>query len=91
MVGQQRVGMLGDANHLGPVHGDEQGLACREVPVEGADRDAGLAGDLLQRGVRAPAREGGCGRRQEPVAVALRVGAQGAVGHGGSKLVERAT
>ncbi|CCV08190.1 hypothetical protein MESS2_730086 [Mesorhizobium metallidurans STM 2683] len=51
-------------------------LARRKMPVERADADAGLAGDLFQRGIDAMR---GKGRRRDldqPIAVALRIGAQ---------------
>ncbi|CCV15163.1 hypothetical protein MESS4_750098 [Mesorhizobium sp. STM 4661] len=51
-------------------------LARRKMPVERSDADAGLAGNLLQRGIDAMR---GKGRRRDldqPVAIALRIGAQ---------------
>ncbi|GAA3242519.1 hypothetical protein GCM10010468_80250 [Actinocorallia longicatena] len=78
--GQQDGRGVAQPGQLVAVGGLDQGLPGGEVPVEGADADARLLGDRVQGGV-AVAGEGLDGRLQQPVAVALCVGAQGARRH----------
>jgi hypothetical protein len=54
-------------------------LAGREVAIQRADADAGPAGDVVERRLRAPLRERLVGRFEQPGAVALGVGPEGAV------------
>jgi hypothetical protein len=58
----------------------QQRLLAREMPEDGADADAGRAGNLLGRCGRTSIREDPLCRSQHPCAVALRVGAQGSGG-----------
>ena len=57
--------------------GHEQVQASREVAIQGADGDAGVARDLLQGGIHAVRGELALRRGDEPVAALLGVAAQG--------------
>ncbi len=58
------------------------------MPVERADADAGLAGDLLQRGVDAVFGEGRRSHFDQSVTIALRVGAQRLLRSGGCLVLD---
>jgi hypothetical protein len=73
--GAQRV-------HLVLVSRDDERVPIREVAVQGPDAAAGARGDGLQGHVLAVRGERLCRRGKQLFAVALRVGAQRAVGHG---------
>ncbi|GEL46641.1 hypothetical protein CHO01_17570 [Cellulomonas hominis] len=54
-------------------HGPDQRGPVGEVPVHGADPDAGRAGDLLHRLVETPGRVEGPGGIEDPLPVPCRV------------------
>ena len=73
-------GLLGSVEELpkpGLEGGHEQVQARREVAIQGADGDAGVAGDLLQGGIHAACGELALRRGEELVAALLGVTAQG--------------
>ena len=76
MAARQIVGGGGKRFDLAPIDHLDQMLAGGEVPVEGADPDAGPPCDLLQGGIDAMLGKDGGGHLQQPVAIAARIGAQ---------------
>ena len=76
MAARQIVGGGGKRFDLAPIDHLDQMLARGEVPVEGADPDAGPPCDLLQGGIDAMLGKDGGGDLQQPVAIAARIGAQ---------------
>ena len=76
LVSGQLLGERGQPVDVLAVDGLEQVEAVREVPVQGADADAGPAGDLLERRVTAQLGERLAGALDQPVVVALGVGPQ---------------
>ena len=69
---------------FGGVHGLDEGLPVREVPVERADADAGVAGDGFQRHGPVGCSERRGGAREQAFPVPARVGP---FGHSGGSSV----
>ena len=74
--GEQLVGALAEDVDLVAVHRLDERLARGEVPVQRADADAGVAGDVLEGDLGAAGGEGGGGGVDQELAVAHRVGAE---------------
>src|SRR5258708_2709385 len=53
----QLLGQIGKLLHLAAVRRFEQGFACREMPVEGADAHTGGSRDGFEAGLRATSTE----------------------------------
>ena len=76
MAARQIVGGGGERFDLAPIDHLDQMLPRGEMPVEGADPDAGPPRDLLQGGVDPILGKDGGGDLQQPVPIAAGIGAQ---------------
>jgi hypothetical protein len=85
-IREQTVGGRAQLLDLVPVGLDDQRAAVGEVPLQGADADPGPGGDRLECDLLALLGESRRRGIQQPVAVALRVGAQRTGGGHGHSL-----
>ena len=77
---EELVRPLAEHVDLVSIHRLDQGFARGEVPVEGPDADARVAGDVFKGHIGAPGREGLGGGGDQQIAVADRVGTGAPIG-----------
>jgi hypothetical protein len=75
-IADQLFGEVSEVIDLMTIHSFEQGFACRKMPIERADPDAGSAGDGLEARLGAAHAENLCRSFEQKFAIADRVGTQ---------------